>query len=146
VPDARAFAGLPPAIPGLGTSGGFSFWLQDKSGGSIEFLDQNVKKFLAACKKRPELAGVSTGFSATVPQIYADVDRDKVLKQGIDIGSVYQTLQAYLGGLYVNQFNRFGRQWKVLVQAQGEDRTRPENIDQFYVRNNNQVMVPLSSL
>ncbi|MBF0571086.1 MAG: efflux RND transporter permease subunit [Candidatus Omnitrophica bacterium] len=146
VPEARAFVGLPPAIPGLGTSGGFSFWLQDKSGGSIEFLDQNVKKFLAACKKRPELAGVTSGFSATVPQVYADVDRDKVLKQGVDIGSVYQTLQAYLGGLYVNQFNRFGRQWKVLLQAEGEDRMNTESINQFYVRNNNQGMVPLSSL
>ncbi len=146
VPEARAFAGLPPAIPGLGTSGGFSFWLQDKSGGSIEFLDQNVKKFLAACKKRPELAGVISGFSATVPQLYADVDRDKVLKQGVDIGSVYQTLQAFLGGLYVNQFNRFGRQWKVLVQAEGEDRMRSESINQFYVRNSNQDMVPLSSI
>jgi HAE1 family hydrophobic/amphiphilic exporter-1 len=146
VPEAKAFAGLPPAIPGLGTSGGFSFWLQDKSGGSIEFLDQNVKKFLAACKKRPELAGVTSGFSATVPQLYADVDRDKVLKQGVAIGDVYQALQAYLGGLYVNQFNRFGRQWKVFVEAEGEDRTRPESIKQFYVRNNNQEMVPLSSL
>ena len=119
MPEARAFAGLPPAIPGLGTSGGFSFWLQDKSGGSIEFLDQNVKKFLAACKKRPELAGVTSGFSATVPQLYADVDRDKVLKQGVAIGDVYQTLQAFLGGLYVNQFNRFGRQWKVFVASRG---------------------------
>jgi len=146
VPEARAFAGLPPAIPGLGTSGGFSFWIQDKSGGSIEFLDQNVKKFLAACKNRPELAGVTSGFSATVPQLYADVDRDKVLKQGVVIGDVYQTLQAYLGGLYVNQFNRFGRQWKVLVQAEGEDRRSPESINQFYVRNNNKNMVPLSSL
>lgn len=146
VPEAKAFLGLPPAIPGLGTSGGFSFWIQDKSGGSIDFLDQNVKKFLAACKKRPELAGVSSGFSATVPQLYADVDRDKVLKQGIDIGSVYQTLQAFLGGLYVNQFNRFGRQWKVFVQAEGEDRMRPESINQFYVRNSHQDMVPLSSL
>jgi HAE1 family hydrophobic/amphiphilic exporter-1 len=146
VPEARAFAGLPPAIPGLGTSGGFSFWIQDKSGGSIDYLDENVKKFLAACKKRPELAGVTSGFSATVPQLYADVDRDKVLKQGVAIGDVYQALQTYLGGLYVNQFNRFGRQWKVFVEAEGEDRARPESIKQFYVRNNNQAMVPLSGL
>jgi HAE1 family hydrophobic/amphiphilic exporter-1 len=146
VPGARAFAGLPPAIPGLGTSGGFSFWIQDKSGGSIEFLDENVKKFLAACKKRPELAGVTSGFSASVPQLYADVDRDKVLKQGVAIGDVYQSLQAFLGGLYINQFNRFGRQWKVFLEAEGEDRTRPESIKQFYVRNDNQAMVPLSTL
>ena len=146
VPEARAFAGLPPAIPGLGTSGGFSFWLQDRSGGSIGFLDENLKKFVAACKKRPELTGVTSQFSANVPQIYADVDRDKVLKQGVAIGDVYQTLQAYLGGLYVNQFNRFGRQWKVFLEAEGEDRKDPRSINQFYVRNNKGEMVPLSSL
>ncbi len=146
VPEAKAFAIPPPAIPGLGTSGGFQFWLQDRSGGSIEFLDQNLKKFLAACKKRPELAGVNSLFSATVPQIYADVDRDKVLKQGVAIGDVYSTLQAFLGGLYVNQFNRFGRQWKVFLEAEGEDRMNPESIKQFYVRNNKQEMVPLSTL
>jgi len=96
VPEIKGYAGLPPAIPGLGTSGGFSFWLQDRSGGSIEFLDANLKKFLAACKKRPELTGVISQFSANIPQIYADVDRDKVLKQGVAIGDVYQTLQAFL--------------------------------------------------
>jgi HAE1 family hydrophobic/amphiphilic exporter-1 len=146
VPEAKAFAIPPPAIPGLGTSGGFQFWIQDRSGGSIDFLDQNVKKFLAACKKRPELTGVNSLFSATVPQVYADVDRDKVLKQGVAIGDVYQTLQTYLGGLYVNQFNRFGRQWKVFLEAEGEDRMDPKSINQFYVRNNNQEMVPLSAL
>ena len=146
VPEAKAFAGLPPAIPGLGTSGGFSFWLQDRSGGSIDYLDENLKKFLAACKKRPELTGVTSQFSATVPQIYADVDRDKVLKQGIAIGDVYQTLQAFLGSVFINQFNRFGRQWDVFLEAEGEDRTNTESIKQFYVRNKNQEMVPLSTL
>ena len=146
VPEARAFAGLPPAIPGLGTSGGFSFWVQDRSGGSIQYLDENLKKFIAACKKRPELTGVTSQFSANVPQIFADVDRDKVLKQGVAIGDVYQALQTYLGGLYVNQFNRFGRQWKVFLEAEGEDRMDPKSIGQFYVRNKNQEMVPLSAL
>jgi len=145
VPEAKAFAGLPPAIPGLGTSGGFSFWVQDKSGGSIEYLDENLKKFLAACKKRPELTGVNSQFSATIPQIYADVDRDKVLKQGVAIGDVYQTLQAFLGSVYVNQFNRFGRQWDVFLQAEGEDRMNADSIKQFYVRNNRGEMVPLST-
>jgi len=146
VPEAKGFAGLPPAIPGLGTSGGFSFWLQDRSGGTIDYLDQNVKKFLAACKKRPELTGVNSSFSATVPQIYADVDRDKVLKQGVAIGDVYQTLQAYLGSVYINQFNRFGRQWDVFMEAEGEDRLSTDSIKQFYVRNNKGQMVPLSTL
>ncbi len=146
VPEAMAFAFMPPSIPGLGSAGGFSFWLQDRSGGSVEFLDQNLQKFLAACRKRPELAGVASQFSASVPQIYADVDRDKALKQGVAVADVYQTLQAYLGGLYLNQFNRFGRQWRVFLQAEGEERRSEEDIKQYYVRNNDGDMVPLSSL
>jgi HAE1 family hydrophobic/amphiphilic exporter-1 len=146
IPEAVAFAFMPPSIPGLGNSGGFSFWLQDRSGGSIDFLDQNLQKFLEAARKRPELAGVGSSFSASVPQVYADVDRDKVLKQGVAVGDVYQTLQAYLGGLYLNQFNRFGRQWRVFLEAEGEDRLNERSIEQFYVRNNDQNMVPLSAL
>ncbi|HZE68285.1 MAG TPA: multidrug efflux RND transporter permease subunit [Pyrinomonadaceae bacterium] len=146
VPEAAAFAFMPPSIPGLGTSGGFSFWLQDRSGGSIDFLDQNLQRFLEAARKRPELAGVNSTFSASVPQVFADVDRDKVLKQGVAVGDVYQTLQAYLGGLFLNQFNRFGRQWRVFLEAEGEDRLNERSIEQFFVRNNDQNMVPLSAL
>src|SRR2546422_2134233 len=146
VPEAMAFLFSPPAIPGLGNSGGFSFWLQDRSGGSVEFLDQNLQKFLVAARPRPELAGVGSQFSASAPQIYADVDRDKVLKQGVAIGDVYQTMQAYLGGLFLNQFNRFGRQWRVFLQAEGEERLNDRDIEQYYVRNNDGNMVPLSSL
>jgi HAE1 family hydrophobic/amphiphilic exporter-1 len=141
-----AFAFMPPSIPGLGSAGGFSLWLQDRSGGSVEFLDQNVKTFLAAARKRPELAGVISQFSADVPQIYADVDRDKVLKQGVEIADVYQTLQAYLGGLYLNQFNRFGRQWRVFLQSEGEMRRTEQDIGNYYVRNKEGTMVPLSAL
>src|SRR5205814_5390434 len=90
-PEATAFAAMPPSIPGLGSVGGFSVWLQDRSGGSIEFLDENLQKFLAAARQRPELAGVTSTFSASVPQLFADVDRDKVLKQGISLPDVYQT-------------------------------------------------------
>ncbi|MDX6575271.1 MAG: hypothetical protein QOE96_1224 [Blastocatellia bacterium] len=146
VPEAIAFAFMPPAIPGLGNAGGFSFWLQDRSGGSVEFLDQNLQKFLAAARQRPELTGVITQFNAAVPQIYADVDRDKVLKQGVAVGDVYQTLQANLGGLYLNQFNRFGRQWRVFLQAEGEERRTAEDMNGYYVRNNDGNMVPLSAL
>jgi len=146
VPNAVAFAFPPPAIPGLGNAGGFSLWLQDRSGGNVAFLGQNLQKFLEACRKRPELTGVNSLFSASVPQLFADVDRDKVLKQGVAVADVYQTLQAFLGGLYVNQFNRFGRQWRVFLQAEGEDRVRPENIEKFYVRNDDGNMVPLSAL
>ena len=146
VPEAVAFAFMPPAIPGLGNAGGFSFWLQDRSGGSVDFLDQNLQKFLAACRRRPELAGVAAQFSASAPQIYAEVDRDKVLKQGVAVADVYQTLQAYLGGLFLNQFNRFGRQWRVYLQAEGEDRQSVQDIRDYYVRNNHGTMVPLSAL
>ena len=137
---------MPPSIPGLGSAGGFSLWLQDRSGGSVEFLDQNLKTFLAAARKRPELAGVISQFSADVPQIYADVDRDKELKQGVEIADVYQTLQAYLGGLYLNQFNRFGRQWRVFLQSEGEMRRTEADIGNYYVRNKSGEMVPLSAL
>jgi len=146
VPEAIAFLFSPPAIPGLGNSGGLSFWLQDRSGGSVEFLDQNLQKFLAAARQRPELSSVSSQYSSTTPQIFADVDRDKVLKQGVAVGDVYQTMQAYLGGLYLNQFNRFGRQWRVFLQADGEERLSEHDIEQYYVRNNDGNMVPLSSL
>jgi len=146
VPEAQAFLFSPPAIPGLGNSGGFSLWLQDRSGGSVEVLDQNLQKFLAAARQRPELAGVGSQFTATSPQIFADVDRDKVLKQGVAIGDVYQTMQAYLGGLFLNQFNRFGRQWRVFLEAEGDERLTDRDIDQYYVRNNDGNMVPLSSL
>src|SRR4030088_833555 len=137
---------MPPSIPGLGNSGGFSFWLQERSGGSVEFLDQNLQSFLAAARKRPELAGVTSLFTAAVPQIYANVDQDKALKQGVAVGDVYQTMQAFLGGLYVNQFNRFGRQWRVFMQADGDARMQTDDIGRFYVRNGDRAMVPLSAL
>jgi HAE1 family hydrophobic/amphiphilic exporter-1 len=145
-PEATAFAVMPPSIPGLGTQGGFSFWLQDRSGGTLDFLNANLQKFLDAARQRPELAGVTSQFTAAVPQIYADVDRDKVLKQGVPLGDVYLTMQAFLGGVFVNQFNRFGRQWRVFLQAEGGERAAPADIGQFYVRNNDGAMVPLLAL
>src|SRR5262249_36327353 len=115
-------------------------------GGSVEFWAQNLQKFLEACRRRPELAGVASQFSADIPQIYADVDRDKALRQGVAIADVYQTLQAYLGGLFLNQFNRFGRQWRVFLQAERTERRNAEDIRNYYVRNANATMVPLSGL
>jgi HAE1 family hydrophobic/amphiphilic exporter-1 len=146
VPEANCIALLPPAIPGLGNAGGFSMYIQDRSGGTVQFLDQNVQNFLAAARKRPELVNVNSQFNSSVPQIYADVDRDKVLKQGVAISDVYQTLQAYLGGLYLNQFNRFGRQWRVFLQGEGMERMSEADIKGYYVRNNSGQMVPLSAL
>ena len=146
VPEAMAFCFRPPAIPGFGSAGGFSFWLQDRGGGTVEELDQNLAKFLQAARKRPELVGVNSQFSASTPQMFINVDRDKALKQGVGIGDVYQTLQASLGGLYVNQFNRFGRQWKVFLEAEAADRATASAIDQYYVRDHAGTMVPLSTL
>jgi HAE1 family hydrophobic/amphiphilic exporter-1 len=146
VPEANCIALLPPAIPGLGNAGGFSLYIQDRSGGTVQFLDQNLQNFLAAARKRPELANVTSQFNSSVPQIYADVDRDKVLKQGVAVSDVYQTLQAYLGGLYLNQFNRFGRQWRVFLQGEGMERMSEADIKGYYVRNNSGQMVPLSAL
>ena len=146
LPEAIAFAFMPPSIPGLGSAGGFSFWLQDRSGGSVELLAENLQKFLEACGKRPELAGVASQFSASVPQVYVEVDRDKVLKQEVAVADVYQTLQAYLGGLFLNQFNRFGRQWRVYLQAEGGKRQSEQDIARYYVRNRNGRSVPLSAL
>jgi HAE1 family hydrophobic/amphiphilic exporter-1 len=146
MPEGVAFSFAPPAIPGVGTSGGVNFVLEDRSGQDIEFLAQNVDKFLAAARKRPELAIVNTTFLPRVPQQFIAVDRDKTLKEGVDIHAVYQTIQAFMGGSFVNFFNRFGRQWQVYVEAEGAYRNRAENVGQFYVRNRAGEMVPLSSL
>jgi HAE1 family hydrophobic/amphiphilic exporter-1 len=146
IPEATVFAFQPPPIPGLGTAGGFSLWLQDRSGQKVEFLDENLQKFLAAARERPELQNVNSTFRAAVPQVFVDVDRDKALKQGVPVNEVYQTLQTFLGGSFVNQFNRFGRQWRVFVQAEAEERLTPDAIGRFYVRNNDGNMVPLSAV
>ena len=146
IDEAIAFGFPPPAIPGLGFSGGFSMWIQDRSGGDVAFLDTNLNTFLAAASKRPEIGSVNSVFRASVPQIYADVDRDKVLKQGISLSSVYQTMQAFMGGAYVNQFNRFGRQWRVYLQAEGDQRENTSDISGYYVRNGRGDMVPLSAV
>jgi hydrophobic/amphiphilic exporter-1 (mainly G- bacteria), HAE1 family len=144
--DAQAFAFSPPAIPGIGTTGGVTFILEDRSGQGIEFLAQNTDRFLQAARKRPEFASLTTTLIPSVPQVLAEVDRDKVLKQGVDLNSVYQTLQAFMGGLFVNYFNRFGRVWQVYVQAEGEFRSKAENVGLFRVRNNDGDPVPLSTV
>jgi hydrophobic/amphiphilic exporter-1 (mainly G- bacteria), HAE1 family len=146
LPQGVAFSFSPPAIPGVGTSGGFTFILEDRSGGNVEFLATNVDKFLAAARKQPELATVNTTFLPRVPQKFIAVDRDKVLKQGVDLRDVYRTIQTFMGGSLVNFFNRFGRQWQVYVEAEGIYRTRAENVGQFYVRNRDGDMVPLSAV
>ena len=146
LPDGIAFSFSPPAIPGVGTSGGFTFVLEDRSGKDIAFLADNVDKFLAAVRKRPEIASANTTFLPRVPQQFIVVDRDKALKQGVDIKDAYRTIQAFMGGSFINYFNRFGRQWQVYIEAEGAYRDRAENVGQFYVRNVKGDMVPLSAL
>lgn len=146
VPDGFAFLITPPAIPGVGASGGFTFVLEDRSGGSTEAFTSNVNKFMEEAGKRPELAGLATTYLPSVPQLYADVDREKAARQGVNIGDVYNTMQTFMGGYLVNYFNRFGRQWQVYVAAEGEYRTSPDDIGKFYVSNQAGTMVPLSTL
>ena len=146
LPEAIAFAFSPPAIPGAGASGDISFVLEDRSGGDADLLSRNVETFLSAARKRPELAQISTTFQPNVPQAYVDVDLDKTLKQGIAISDVYQAVQAFMGGTFINYFNRFGRQWQVYVQAEGKYRTDAQNLGEFYVRNSQNEMVPLSTV
>jgi HAE1 family hydrophobic/amphiphilic exporter-1 len=146
VTEGVAFAFPPPAIPGVGTSGGFTFLLEDRSGKDVQFLGDNLEKFMAAARKRPELAALFSTFLPSVPQLFVDVDRDKALKQGIDISQVYATLQTFMGGYFINYFNRFGRTWQTYVEAEGDYRTDAKNISQFYVRNANGDPVPLDSV
>jgi HAE1 family hydrophobic/amphiphilic exporter-1 len=141
-----AFAFPPPAIPGVGTSGGFQFILEDRSGKDVAFLAQNMKTFLDAARKRPELSTLIPTFQPNVPQIFVNVDRDKVIKQGIDLTSVYQTLQTFMGGFFVNYFNRFGRTWQTYIEAEGDYRTDAKNVGQFFVRNANGDPVPLDAI
>ena len=146
VAEAQVFAFGPPAIPGIGTSGGVTFMLEDRSGKEPAFLAANTEKFLAAARQRPEFTRLFTTLLPSTPQFFAEVDRDKVLKQGIALNSVYQALQAFLGGAFVNYFNQYGRVWQVYVQAEGEFRTQADNVGRFYVRNAAGQPVPLSTL
>jgi hydrophobic/amphiphilic exporter-1 (mainly G- bacteria), HAE1 family len=145
IPEARVFAVGPPSIPGISSTGGFSMMLQDRGGSSYEYLAQNVGRFMAEARTRPELAGLRPIFSPAVPQLFADVDKDKAMKEGVAIGDVYAALQTFLGGSYLNDFTRFGRQWRVFLQAEPAYRTKAEDVGQFYVRNGRGDMVPLSS-
>jgi hydrophobic/amphiphilic exporter-1 (mainly G- bacteria), HAE1 family len=136
----------PPAIPGVGASGGATFILEDRSASGLEFLRENQQKFMAAALKRPEFSFIFTTALPAVPQLFVKVDRDKVMKQGVPLTDVYQTLQAFMGGSFINFFNRFGRVWQVYVQAEGDFRTEAENVGRFYVRNTSGQMVPLSAV
>jgi len=146
IPGAIGFAFSPPAIPGVGASGGVTFILEDRTGKGGNFLAGNLKTFLDAARKRPELASIFTTALPSVPQVYVNVDQDQVLQQGVRLQDVYQTMQCFMGGAFVNYFNRFGRQWQVYVQAEGDYRTKAGNLGQFQVLNSSSNMVPLAAV
>ena len=144
--SAIAFSFGPPAIPGLGSGSGFSIMLQDKIGQSPEFLAGVTQQFIAASRKRPEIAQIFSTYQATVPQRYMDIDREKALKAGVELNDIYTTVGAFLGGIYVNDFNRFGRQYKAYVQAEPEYRQDENGMSNFFVMNIDGQHVPLNSL
>ena len=146
IPEGGVVAFGPPAIPGLGTGAGFTIQLQDRSGSSPEYLAEQTQRFMDAARKRPEIGRINTLYRAEVPQVYADIDRSKVLKSGVQLGDVNTTLGALLGSSYLNDFNRFGRVYKVYLQAEAEFRKDPKQLGLFYVRNQAGGMVPLDTL
>ena len=146
VPEAFVAVFGPPAIQGLGTGAGFTFMLQDKSGNTPQDLAKQVNNFITEARKRPEIGRISTLFRPSVPQIYAEVNRDKVLKQGVTIADVNTTLGSLLGSNYINDFNRFGRVYKVYLSAEGDYRNESWDLGQYFVRNKNGSMVPLNTL
>ena len=134
IPEANGLAFLPPPIPGLGTGSGYTLVIQDRVGGTPETLAEAAQKFVAAARKRPEIGTANVVFRASVPQIYADIDRDKVLKLGVPLQDVNTTLGSLLGSTYINDFNRFGRVYKVYLQAEPEYRTGIDKLGLFFVR------------
>jgi hydrophobic/amphiphilic exporter-1 (mainly G- bacteria), HAE1 family len=136
----------PPPIPGLGTGAGFSMFIQDKAGNTPEYLQEQTNAFVAAARKRPEIGRINSTFNATSPQVKLEVDRQKAMKLGVSLSSLNTTIGAFLGGAYVNDFNRFGRQYKVYVQADASYRVKPEDLSMAYVKNDKGEMVPVTTL
>ena len=145
VNQAQVFAFAPPAIPGLGTGSGFTFMLQDRVGNTPAYLGHQATQFIAAAQKRPEIGSIRTTFSPNVPQKLIEVDRDKALKAGIDLNDIYTAIGTFLGGAYVNDFNRFGRLYRAYIQAEPEYRLNAKKLGQFFVKNNAGKSVPLSA-
>ncbi|MCG6881614.1 MAG: efflux RND transporter permease subunit, partial [Deltaproteobacteria bacterium] len=145
VNEAQVFAFGPPAIPGLGSGSGFTLMIQDRRGNTPEYLADQAVKFIQAASQRPEIGSIFTTFRASVPQRYIEINKDKVLKAGVSLNDIYNTLGAFLGGAYVNDFNRFGRLYKVYVQAEPQYRLKENQVDLFYVNNDEGTSVPLST-
>ena len=145
VNEAQVFAFGPPPIPGLGNGSGFTMMMQDKGGNTPEYLADQTAKFIQIALKRPEIGSMFTTFRASVPQRYMEINRDKVLKAGVSLNDIYSTVGAFLGGSYVNDFNRFGRLYKAYIQAEPEYRISEDKVKLFFVQNGNGEQVPLSA-
>jgi len=145
VKEAQVFAFGPPAIPGLGSGSGFTMMIQDKGGNTPDYLAQQTMKFVHAAQQRPSIGSIFTTFRASVPQKFLDINRDKALKAGVSLNSIYTTVGAFLGGSYVNDFNRFGRLYKAYIQTEPEYRQNPNDLNLFYIKNNKGESVPLSA-
>src|SRR5262249_3467727 len=134
LPEGTAFDFAPPPIPGAGTAGGITFLLENRAGKDIQFLADKLNKVLAAVRKRPEIGFAATTFLPGVPQQFVQVDRDKVIKQGVAINDVYRTIQAFMGGYFINYFNRFGRQWQVYIEGDRDSPNKTGDCGQYVVR------------
>jgi HAE1 family hydrophobic/amphiphilic exporter-1/multidrug efflux pump len=145
-PESVTLVFPPPPIKGLGNAGGFVFELQDRAGRSPQDLDAAKSRFMEAMARQPEITGVFSGYRTSIPQVKLDIDREKARTLGIPINSVFQGLQIYLGGLQVNDFNLFGRTYKVMLQAEQDFRKSPENIEDIYLRSEAGDMVPMSTI
>ena len=147
IPDAAIQCFNPPAIPGLGTTGGVTMELEDRSGHTPQELADVTKSYLAGAMAEKDVVALAfTGYTANVAQLKLTMDRNKIMILGINLADVFQALQVNLGGYFVNQFNKFGRTWRVYVEAEAENRARPENVGSLYVRSSSQNMVPISTL
>jgi multidrug efflux pump len=146
IPEAVAYAFNPPSIPGLGTVGGFEFWIQSRAGAGMDRLEAVTRDLIARARARPELAGLQSTIRATTPQMFVDVDREKAETLGVPVEDVYDTLQVLFGSTFVSQFSRFSRLFQVIVQAEAGYRSRPEDIEQVFVRSRAGRMVPLKTL
>lgn len=146
IPQANVLLFNPPAIQGLGTVGGFEFWIENRGEGDYASLEEVTKKLIAKAKERPELTNLTSSIDANAEQLYVDLDRSKARSLGVPINNIYSTLQSLFGSYYVNNFNKFGRVYRVMIMAQPRLRANPNDIEQIYVKSKEGKMVPLSSL